>query len=131
MKAKSTEGPLGDNCEDIYIESDKKKAEGRSKMDKFKMDPVKSSQVASEIRGQVVVSGMSNALHNGSWSKRRLHPAGPTSSSSLGLVIEDGSPQILLETGARTPSYKRWSESPWNPTIKHLPPHSILSAFEM
>lgn len=70
----------------------KKKTEGGSDVDKFKVDPVKSSQVASEIRDQVVVSGMPDALHNGSWSKRRLHPAGPPSSSRLGLVTEDGSP---------------------------------------
>lgn len=39
-------------------------------MDKFKMDPVKSSHVASEIRDQVAVSGMPDTLHNGGWYKR-------------------------------------------------------------
>ena len=100
-------------------------------MDKFKMDPVKSSKVVSEIREQVAVSGVPDTLHNGGWSKRRLHPAGPLSRPRLGLVTEDGSPHTPLETGGRIPPNKRWSESSWGPTIKHLPQHSILSAYKM
>lgn len=82
------------------------------------MDAVTPSNVASEIRDQVAVAGMPAVLHNGGWSRRRLHAAGPPSRSRLGLVTEDGSPHTPLETGGRTLPNKRWSESPRGPTMK-------------
>lgn len=55
----------GRSHEEIYTEWQRNKVEGHADKDKFKMDPVKSSKVVSEIRKQIAVSRVPALLPNG------------------------------------------------------------------